>query len=357
MSLERRLLLAVTAQPHTLLCLVPLRQRAPRPNAVSMGLGTAVFQDELSTTTRALSDLGRSFLDLLPGILIGLVVFGLFFFLSGFVKRAILRATHDSGYGQAVSRLARLGVLLGGLLVSMAIAFPTVNGSSILSALGVSGVAIGFAFKDILQNYFAGILLLWREPFRVGDQIVTSNGFEGTVEGIEMRATFIRTYDGRRVVIPNSSLFIDSVTVNTAFDKRRLEVDLGIGYGDDIETARHIILGALRSTNGVLQDPSPDVLVVELADFSVTLRARYWTKPERADVLVAQDKVLTTVKKALTENGIDLPFPTQQILFHDQTEETDGDRARQREGWAAGKKAVPRSRYNSERTSKETESS
>jgi small conductance mechanosensitive channel len=322
-----------------------------------MSLDTANFQNELSTNTRALSDLGRSFLNLLPGIVIGILVFTLFFFISGLVKRAILRTTRNSGYGQAVSRLARLGVLLGGLLVSMAIAFPTVNGSSILSALGVSGVAIGFAFRDILQNYFAGILLLWREPFKIGDQIVTSNNFEGTVEGIEMRATFIRTYDGRRVVIPNSSLFIDSVTVNTAFDKRRLEVDVGIGYGDDIETARRVIVEVLGSTEGVLQDPSPDVLIVELADFSVILRARYWTRSGRADELVVQDRVLTAIKKALTDNGIDLPFPTQQVLFHDQTEETDGDRARQREGWPAGKQAVPRSRYNAARTREETEPS
>ena len=339
-------------EPHTLLCLVPLRQCARRLNAGAMGLNTT---SELSNTTRALGDLGRSFLNLLPGIVIGILVFTLFFFLSSLVKRAILRATHNSGYGQAVSRLARLGVLLGGLLVSMAIAFPTVNGSSILSALGVSGVAIGFAFRDILQNYFAGILLLWREPFKIGDQIVTSSNFEGTVEGIEMRATFIRTYDGRRVVIPNSSLFIDSVTVNTAFDKRRLEVDVGIGYGDDIETARRVISEVLQSTEGVLQDPSPDVLIVELADFSVVLRARYWTRSGRADELVAQDKVLTAIKKALTENGIDLPFPTQQVLFHDQTEETDGDRARQREGWPAGKQAVPRPRYDSAKTHEKTE--
>ena len=317
-------------------------------------MSAATFDDELSATTRALGNLGQSFLDLLPGIVVGLAVFGLFLFLSGFVKRAVLRATRGSGFGQAVSRLARLGVLLGGLLVGMAIAFPTVNGSSILSALGVSGVAIGFAFRDILQNYFAGILLLWREPFKVGDQIVTSGGFEGTVEGIETRATFIRTYDGRRVVIPNSSLFIDSVTVNTAFDQRRLEVDVGIGYGDDLEAARRVILEAVRGVEGVLADPAPDVLVVELADFSVVLRARYWTLPSRADVLLAQDRVLTAVKGALTEHGIDLPFPTQQVLFHNQTEEADGDRARQREGWPAGEGVVPRSRCASTTAPEET---
>lgn len=300
-----------------------------------------VLEEELSTTTRALSDLSQGFLDLLPGMVVGLVVFGVFFFLSGLAKRAILRATRHSGYGQAVSRLARLGLLIGGFLVAMAIAFPTVNASSVLSALGVGGVAIGFAFRDILQNYFAGILLLWREPFKIGDQIVTSSSYEGTVEGIETRATFIRTYDGRRVVIPNANLFIDSVTVNTAFDKRRFEVDLGVGYGDDLHAARRVILETLRGVEGVLQEPPPDVLVTGLGDFSVLLKVRYWTKPSRADVLVAQDHVLTALKGALTEAGIDLPFPTYQVLLLDQTEAADGDRRRQREGWPAGPGEVP----------------
>jgi len=299
---------------------------------------------QLTETTTALGELYQGFLELLPGLIFGLLVLGVFYLLSGLARRAILRATRNSGYGQAVSRLARLGLLLAGVLVGMAVAFPTVNGSSILSALGVSGVAIGFAFRDILQNYFAGILLLWREPFRVGDQIVTSNNFEGTVESIETRATFIRTYDGRRVVIPNSNLFIDSVTVNTAFEVRRLEYDLGIGYGDDLEKAQDLVLELLKTTEGVLQDPAPDVLIVSFDDSSIALRVRWWARSQRADTLIAQDKVLRAIKRVLyDEHGIDLPYPTQQILFHDQTEETDGDRTRQREGWPAGSEA-PRSR-------------
>jgi small conductance mechanosensitive channel len=103
----------------------------------------------------------------------------------------------------------------------------------LIQLLGISGVAIGFAFRDILQNFLAGILILLTEPFQIDDQIVFK-GFEGTVENIETRATTIRTYDGRRIVIPNSELFTNSVTVNTAFDNRRLEYDVGIGYGDDI---------------------------------------------------------------------------------------------------------------------------
>jgi small-conductance mechanosensitive channel len=173
----------------------------------------------------------------------------------------------------------------------------------------------------------------------------SSKEYEGTVENIQTRATTIRTYDGRRIVIPNSELFTNSVTVNTAFESRRMEYDVGIGYGDDLDEAKRLILEAIHSVEGVLSDPSPDVLVMELAASTVNIRARWWIQPpRRADDLDSRDRVLTAIKNKLTANGIDLPFPTQQILFHDQTEETDGDRASQREDWPSGKKEVPKPR-------------
>ena len=176
------------------------------------------------------------------------------------------------------------------------------------------------------------------------NQIVFKN-FEGTVENIQTRATTIRTYDGRRIVIPNSELFINSVTVNTAFEHRRLQYDVGIGYSDDIDSTKELILEAMRETTGVLTTPAPDAIVVELAGSSVNIRARWWVEPPRqADTLDLRDRVLTNIKNKLITNGIDLPFPTQQILFHDQTEDTDGDRMQQREGWPAGNGNVPQSR-------------
>ena len=301
--------------------------------------------DNVEQARTSLEGIANSFLALLPQIIIGIVVFILFYLVALAVRSAILRSTRGSGVGKALSRLARLGVLLAGFLVATVIVFPSVTPASALGALGFGSVAVGFAFRDILQNYFAGILLLWREPFKVGDQIETTNGFIGTVEAVETRATMIRTYDGRRVVIPNTNLFTDSVMVNTAYAVRRSEYDVGIGYGDNIERARRVMLDTLQKTEGVLQKPAPDVLVVELAGSSVLLRARWWTPSRRADVLGVQDKVLTGLKNALTKEGIDLPFPTQQILFHDQTESTDGDRRRQREGWPAGKNPPERDNF------------
>ena len=285
---------------------------------------------------------------LLPNLVLAFLVFGFFYLVAGNLKRLVKRLTRRHrqarNLGLVLGRLAQGTTILIGLFVSLSILIPTFKAGDLIQLLGISGVAIGFAFRDILQNFLAGILILLTEPFQIDDQIVFKE-FEGTVENIQTRATTIRTYDGRRIVIPNSELFTNSITVNTAFQHRRLQYDVGIGYGDDIEQAKDLILQALASLKEVLTDPAPDVLVMDLAESTVNLRVRWWINPpRRADDLKSRDRVLSIIKKTLTAHGIDLPFPTQQILFHDQTEETDGDRAHQREGWPAGNKSVPKPR-------------
>lgn len=291
----------------------------------------------------------EGFFFLLPNLVLALIVFVIFFFVGRAVRSLVRRATRRHrqarNLGLVLGRLAQGLTILVGLFVALSIVIPTFKAGDLVQLLGISGVAIGFAFRDILQNFLAGILILLTEPFQLEDQIVFKD-FEGTVEEIQTRATTIRTYDGRRVVIPNAELFTNSVTVNTAFDYRRLEYDVGIGYGDDIEQAKQLMLAAIRSVDEVLTDPAPDVLVMELAESSVNIRARWWIRPpRRIDDLNSRDKVISAIKQKLyVEHGIDLPYPTRQILFHDQTEETDGDRNRQREGWPAGSREVPKPR-------------
>ncbi|MBD1852785.1 mechanosensitive ion channel family protein [Leptolyngbya sp. FACHB-711] len=302
---------------------------------------------EISAAWQKMQGMINGFIALIPNIVLAIVVFAIFFVVARMIRRLVGRLTqkrrHARNLGLILGRLAQWIILLVGLFVSLSIVIPTLKAGDLVQLLGISGVAIGFAFRDILQNFLAGILILLTEPFQLDDQIIFKD-FEGTVENIQTRATTIRTYDGRRIVIPNSELFTNSVTVNTAFEHRRLEYDVGIGYSDDIDEAKRLILEAIHETEGILSDPAPDAIVVDLAESTVNIRARWWVKPpRRADVLNLQDRALTAIKNKLVANGIDLPFPTQQILFHDQTEETDGDRSRQREGWPAGKQEVPKS--------------
>ncbi|HEY9604305.1 MAG TPA: mechanosensitive ion channel family protein [Allocoleopsis sp.] len=285
---------------------------------------------------------------MLPNLVLAVVVFFIFYLVArafkSLVRRLTRRHRQARSLGLVLGRLSQGIIILIGLFIALSIVIPSFKAGDLIQLLGISGVAIGFAFRDILQNFLAGILILLTEPFKIDDQIIFKE-FEGTVENIQTRATTIRTYDGRRIVIPNSDLFTNSVTVNTAFEHRRLEYDVGIGYSDDIDRAKELILDAIASVDKVLKNPPPEVLVMELAGSTVNIRARWWvTPPRKADALDSRDKVLSAIKKKLTANGIDLPFPTQQILFHDQTEETDGDRTRQREGWPAGNQEVPKPR-------------
>jgi small-conductance mechanosensitive channel len=295
---------------------------------------------DISEATKALQNMLNGFVERVPYLVVALIVFVIFSFIAKAVRVAArtLAQRNQKHYslGLVVGRLAYGVMIFLGLLISLVIAIPGFTPGQLVNILGLSSVAIGFAFRDILQNFLAGILLLLSEPFRIGDQIIVGE-FEGTVENIQTRATFIKTYDGRRIVIPNSKLFTDPVTVNTAYEKRRLQYDVGIGYGDDIAHAKQVMLDVLREIPDVLDDPAPDALVVDLASSTVNIRLRWWIRPPRqTDLLGAQDVVLERIKSALTEAGIDLPFDTQVMLIHDQTEETDGNRAQQREGWPAG---------------------
>lgn len=300
---------------------------------------------ELTIAYQRLESLGASAMRLLPNLAIGILVLLLFLFLARLVRRLVQRI--NTGRFQenlvlVLGRMAQWAMILLGILLSVTVAFPSFTPGNLISALGITGIAIGFAFRDIFENFLAGILILVTEPFRIGDQIVFGD-FEGTVEHIETRATKMRTYDGRLVIIPNAELYKGSVVVNTAYPSRRLQYDVVIGNGDDIALAKRLMLEAIHGLPDVESAPAPDALLVEYADAGAKIRVRWWIKPPyRADALAIQDHVLESIKAALTAHGIDLPYPTQQILFHDQTEETDGDRRRQREGWPAGQGAVPR---------------
>lgn len=136
-------------------------------------------------------------------------------------------------------------------------------------------------------------------------------------------------------MIPNSDIYTSAVRVKTAFDKRRSQYDVGIGYGDDVENACRVIRAAVAGVAGVQADPAPDALAWDLAASWVTVRARWWTAVHRADVVHVHSDVIIAIKKALDAAGIDLPYETRVHLFHDQTESVDGIRGVQREGWPA----------------------
>ena len=259
---------------------------------------------------------------LLPNLILGLVIFVVSWFAAQFLRQIvthlITRQEKGKNLGVVVGRLTQWVAIIVGILLALTIVLPDFNPSDFVASLGIGGVAIGFAFRDVLQNFLAGLLILLTEPFQINDQVVFKD-YEGTVDTIETRATTIRTYDGRRVVIPNAELFTHAVTVNTAYEQRRLQYEFGIGYGTNITEAKDIIMTVLSEQEDILRDPVPEVFVVALADFTINLCTRWWIAPPRqSDLIEASDRVLQAVYERLLERGIDMPFPTRQILLCQQ---------------------------------------
>lgn len=273
----------------------------------------------------AIQQMVDGFVALLPNLVLAALVFAGFLVVAGVVRTAVRNVANRAGTSVSastvVSRLARWAVVAAGFLVAVSIVAPSVGGEELITLLGVGGVAVGFAFRDVLQNFLAGVLILLQQPFRVGDQIETGEGYEGTVEEIQTRATFLKTFDGRRVVIPNADLYTDAVEVHTAYPARRSQYDVGIGYLDDFDVAAERILEAISGVEGVLDDPGPEAMpLVELGDSAVTIRARWWTASDQGSVTASRGKVIAAIKRALDDAGVNIPYPISTVLFHDETE-------------------------------------
>lgn len=260
--------------------------------------------------------MGETVISRLPALILACVVFLLFYILSIVVSSLIRRGTRGrrENVGMVFARLTGAATILLGFLVGVSIVAPSFQASDLIKILGIGGVAIGFAFQNILQNFLAGLLLLWAEPFRVGDEIKI-DPYEGTVEAIQTRATIIKTYDERRVVIPNADLFTHAVIVNTALDIRRWEYDLAIKNVSDLEEMKSRILQAVAAVPGILKDPRPEALILNLNDVdaaALTIRVLWWTRASHQhEMLTSYDAVLTSIWKAMTRSA-DKQGNTQQ---------------------------------------------
>jgi small conductance mechanosensitive channel len=166
----------------------------------------------------------EAFWALLPRVAAAAAVFALFYFFAKAVLYSSSHLLYRRGrpiyVGRVIGKLLQLGVVIIGLLASLAVIFPSFQARDLIQLLGISGVAIGFAFRDVLQNFLAGVILLLSAPFKIGDEIEFS-GQKGEVEDIQIRATLLRAEDGRRVVIPNTNLFTTMLLVREGGRQQR----------------------------------------------------------------------------------------------------------------------------------------
>ena len=225
-----------------------------------------------------------------------------------------------------------LGVVV---LAAITITFPSVKPVDLLAGLGFFSVAVGFAFQDILENTLSGILLLFRQPFRSGDQITVVDR-SGTVEGITIRETKITTFDGELVVIPNRDVYKNVINVHTHNDEHRMEFVVGIAYENDPDEAIEVIQAALAAEPSVLDRPEPVAIVTELGVSTVDIRVMFWTDSWQGSSIRARDAAIRGVKRRLDAAGIEMPAsivalqaaPSFRAALHGEPDVTPGGAVR-----------------------------
>ena len=216
-----------------------------------------------------------------------------------------------------IGRLCYGGVWVAGAVVALGVW--GIDFATMLGALGLTSVAIGFSLKDVLSNYISGVILLSARPFSIGDQVVI-NGYEGEITQVQLRSTTLRTYDGRMVYIPNQEVFQASITNNTASKYLRSSVFVGIDYDADVVEARKVIVKEISNHDRVQLQPPPEVLVHELAASTVNLEVRFWVDSRRSGFLETTSIVAQSVKEALQKNNIEMPTEIYTLLLKDVPE-------------------------------------
>ncbi|MDQ3494234.1 MAG: mechanosensitive ion channel family protein [Pseudomonadota bacterium] len=293
---------------------------------------------DLQPVADRLIEEGYGLLAALPLLLAAVIVIWLAWRIGRWLSRrpALDRVSWRNPFVQDLARTTvRWVLLLVGVLVALEIMNATALVGAVLGTAGILGVAIGFAFKDILENYIAGILMSLRQPFAPRDHVVI-DGNEGFIVALNSRATILMTLDGNHLRLPNALVF-RSVTLNyTRNPSRRFQFEVGIGVEEDLVHAQAIGIEELERINGVIPSPPPLAIISALGDSNVQLRFSAWVDQRTHEFLLVKSEAIRRVKLALEAEGMDMPEPIYRVQLSERTAATTKVPARPAGG------AVPR---------------
>ncbi len=255
------------------------------------------------------------FVAYLPLIGVALVVLALFWVLSRILTRGDRLYTRVAGnalLGELLKRATSLAILLVGVLLALEILDATALVGAVLGTAGIAGLAIGFAFRDIMENYVAGVLLSLRQPFAPLD-LIEIDGSLGKVLRLTPRSTVLMTVEGNHLRLPNAKVFKASILNYTRNPKRRFEFAVGVGMQENLSEVGELVCRTLREMNGILADPAPVARIEELGDFSVAMRFYAWVDQQEHDFGKVRSEAIRLVKRVLDAEQIEMPEPMQRV--------------------------------------------
>jgi len=244
---------------------------------------------------------------LLAGLYIARVV-------NRIIKRVLKARQAPEGVTHLLAELAKVSVIVIGVITALQRFFDV---TAFLAGLGILGFTVGFALQDVMKNFAAGVILLIQQPFHV-DEFIGVAGFDGQVLEVDLRATEMRSLDGRIVSIPNAEVLANPIVNYTRASRRRIELPVGVGYGTDTEIARKVVLEALQNVPGYMAEPGPLIGFSNFGDSALELNTYFWIDTSQTNPIAAKDAAFSLIKSALDKQGIDIPFPIRTVYMHSQ---------------------------------------
>lgn len=251
----------------------------------------------------------------LPQLIAGIIIFLLGWLFSRLARRWARRIAERVEAPAEVENLIIVTVHVGTLILALTVALATmgIKVYALLTGLGVGGLVVGFALKDIIENLLAGVLLLIQQPFSLGD-LIEVGGITGTVRRVQLRATTLQTLDNLEAVVPNRTVYTSTIINFHAYPLRRWQVSLGIGYGEDMPRVVNALLEAVRGVEGVAETPEPFVQLVDFGDSAVQGTLYYFSDQTRYRIPETRTAVLTALERTVQQQQFDLPYPTSVVI-------------------------------------------
>jgi len=261
----------------------------------------------------------ETFINMLPNLVIAILVVVAFYILSRLVKKLLdtilHRITNNESVVKLIISISSFIIVLIGLMVALGVLKLDKTVTSVLAGIGVVGLALGFAFQDAAANLISGVIMAVQSPINVGD-ILESNGVFGRVTRIGLRSTTIYDPAGQDVVLPNRLIFQNVYRHYTINGKRRVDLECGISYGDNLEKVKDITLAAIKKLPYLLEDTDVEFFYKEFGSSSINFVVRYWVRYDtQPDYLQAQSDGVMNLKAAFDANDITIPFPIRTLDF------------------------------------------
>lgn len=277
------------------------------------------FENAIKIVTEKIGGWIDQIISMLPNFVMAVLIVIVFYLfarlLSKIIRSTLSKLTHNVAVIKLIVSFTRIGIMTAALFIALGIMELEKTVTSLLAGVGIMGLAIGFAFKDAIANFLSGIYITFKSTVNIGD-IMEFDNHMGTVNSIGLRAVKINTFQGQEVVIPNRLIFEDIYIHYTVNHVRRIDLNVGVSYGEDLQKVEETTLNAINKIDYLLKSKPIDLYYLEFGDSSINFVVRYWINfQKQTDYLKALSDGIKNIKSAYDANNITIPFPIRTLDF------------------------------------------